>query len=297
MKVNWASLAARMLPRAQAQHDADLAGTALVLDRSGALYWPEEGLLVVSDLHLEKGSSFAVRGSLLPPYDTHDTLVRLGEAIVRYAPRIVVALGDNFHDNSGAERLAPQDRETLLGLQRGREWVWITGNHDPEPADGVGGTFAEELVIGTLWFRHKSAGGAFADESADHPFSSAEEGTTSPLPPPLAGEGRVGAFVSFTPPDAACAAPPSPAGEGDVLSGEISGHLHPVAVVAVRGVGVRRRCFVTDGARLVMPAFGAYAGGLNIRHSAFADVFGGVSVTAHVLGDERVFAIPADRCV
>ena len=46
-------------------------------DLSGALFWEEQRLLVVSDLHLEKGSSFAARGVLLPPYDTVATLAAL----------------------------------------------------------------------------------------------------------------------------------------------------------------------------------------------------------------------------
>ena len=215
-------------------------GVEMVADAAGALYWPQEGLLVVADLHLEKGSSFAVHGSLLPPYDTGDTLGRLREAIARYQPRTVVALGDNFHDRRGAHRLTAADRATLAALQKGREWIWITGNHDPDPFDNIGGSFVETFAAGPLVFRHKAASAS--------------------------------------------------------LNGEISGHLHPVAVVAMRGRGVRRRCFIGDGKRMVMPAFGAYAGGLNVRHRAFAELFGR-AFTAHVMGDERVYAISASRCV
>jgi metallophosphoesterase superfamily enzyme len=79
--------------------------------------------------------------------------------------------------------------------------------------------------------------------------------------------------------------------------GEIAGHLHPCAKVSGRGRVVRRRCFATDGARLVMPAFGAYAGGLNVRDRAFADVFGTLAFTAHVLGQERLYVFAASRCL
>src|SRR5262245_25523467 len=102
-----------------------VANAALTADCAGALYWPEHGLLAVADLHLEKGSSFARRGTLLPPYDTTETLARLARLIARYAPRIVVALGDNFHDGDGPARLSPQNRASLTALQRAREWVWI----------------------------------------------------------------------------------------------------------------------------------------------------------------------------
>jgi len=79
--------------------------------------------------------------------------------------------------------------------------------------------------------------------------------------------------------------------------GEIAGHLHPLARVARRGRGVSRRCFAGDGKRLVMPAFGAYAGGLNIRDRAIVALFGALSFTAHLLGDGRLYAIPAARCL
>jgi uncharacterized protein len=219
---------------------AALAGCECAVDPAGVLYWPEQRLLAVSDLHLEKGSSFALRGSLLPPYDTGDTLARLAAVIGRYEPRCVVTLGDNFHDGRGAERLSVADRSTLAALQRGRDWIWITGNHDPEPMEHVAGEFLPSLSIGPLTFRHKA--------------------------------------------------------EQDHLSGEISGHLHPVAVVAVRGRGVRRRCFISDGRRMIMPAFGAYAGGLNVRHRAFAGLFER-SFTAHVMGSDRVYAVSSKHCV
>jgi DNA ligase-associated metallophosphoesterase len=220
--------------------DVEVAGAALHADAAGALYWTQERLLLVSDLHLEKGSSFARRGMLLPPYDTPETLARLAHLVARYAPRTVVALGDSFHDGEGAARLSAADRTALVALMRGREWVWISGNHDPDPFATLGGTFAASFCAGPLTFRHEPARGAAA--------------------------------------------------------GEIAGHLHPVVQVFLRGRGFRRRCFVGDGRRLVMPAFGAYAGGLNVRHRAFAGLFGRDGFVAHVLGHAAVHAFPGAHC-
>jgi DNA ligase-associated metallophosphoesterase len=218
-----------------------VAGVTLLADVAGALYWPQEQLLVVSDLHLEKGSSFAARGVLLPPYDTASTLERFAGILSRHAVRIVVALGDNFHDGNGPARLTATDRATLFTLQRGRDWIWIAGNHDPEPADNIGGVFAISLSLGPLSFRHEPK------LQANH--------------------------------------------------GEISGHLHPVARVNRRGRVLTRRCFVSDETRVVMPAFGAYAGGLNIRNAAFMQVFGTPAFTAHLLGQRRLYALAAARCL
>ena len=217
-----------------------VAGVEFFADPSGALFWPEQGLLAVADLHLEKGSAFAARGVLLPPYDTAATLARLSQLIAHYVPRVVVAVGDSFHDGRGPARLTDIDRATLRTLQRGRDWIWIAGNHDPEPATNIGGRFLATLTLGALTFRHQ-------------PDSNAR--------------------------------------------GEIAGHLHPVARVSRRGRAVSRRCFACDGDRLVMPAFGAYAGGLNVRDRAFTQVFETLAFTAHMLGERRVYAVAARHCL
>lgn len=221
------------------QAEVVIAGVALVLDCEGALYWPDAGLLAVSDLHLEKGSSFAARGVLLPPYDTATTLARIAVVIARYAPQTVVALGDSFHDGDGAARMLAADRNALGALQRGRDWIWIAGNHDPDPAMGMGGSFDTVLKVGALSFRHEPSG----------------------------------------------------------VAGEVVGHLHPVARVSGRGCSITRRCFASDGMRLLMPAFGAFAGGLNVGERAFADVFGNFAFTVYVLGEDRIYALAAAQCV
>jgi hypothetical protein len=216
----------------------EVAGVTLSADLSGALFWQEQSLLVVSDLHLEKGSSFAARGVLLPPYDTVATLSRLTSVIMRLNPRVVIALGDSFHDRTAHGRLSSPDRAALAALQARRDWIWISGNHDPALSSNLGGIIASEVAIGPIVFRHEPTG-------------------------------RVG---------------------------EIAGHLHPKARVATRARWMERWCFVGDGERMVMPAFGAYAGGLSIRDDAFAKIFRNSDVTAHVLGDSRVHVIAASRC-
>jgi len=216
----------------------DVAGVTLVADLSGALFWDAERVLVVSDLHLEKGSSFAARGVLLPPYDTVATLGRLAAVIAYYDPRMVIALGDSFHDRNAHERLSAPDRETIAALQTRRDWIWISGNHDPALPSDLGGIVASEVAIGPIVFRHEPTGAA----------------------------------------------------------GEIAGHLHPKARVATRARWMERRCFASDGERAVMPAFGAYTGGLSIRDEAFARIFQTLGFMAHVLGDNRLHVIAASRC-
>ena len=212
-------------------------GVVLEALREGALWWADERLLCVADLHLEKGSSFARRGQMLPPYDTGETLARLRLLVDRLQPRTVVALGDSFHDNDGAHRLSPKDRASLGRLQAGRDWMWIAGNHDSALPCGLTGQRLDALSLGPLTFRHEPATGP--------------------------------------------------------ADGEIAGHLHPAARVVGRGKSVRRRCFAGDGYRLILPAFGAYAGGLDVRDPAFAGLFRKASFRAFVLGDAGVYPVGA----
>lgn len=194
------------------------AGERLEALPMGALYWPAERLLAVADLHLEKGSSYAVRArKLLPRHDTRQTLVGLAQLIAAVQPKTVVCLGDSFHDRDAVGRLPEGERAQIGRLTSQTHFVWISGNHDPAPPPAGWGEVAEEIGRGPLVFRHEA---------------------------------------QFGP-----------------VRGEVSGHYHPVAALTVRGRGLRRRCFLTDGYRLILPAFGAYAGGLNALDPAIAQLF------------------------
>jgi hypothetical protein len=189
-------------------YDFRLCETALTALPSGALYWAEQGVLVVSDLHLGKSERIARRsGVLLPPYEVTETLSRLDADIATTAPRLVICLGDSFDDLEAAD-LAEDHALWLTRLMAGRRWVWIEGNHDPGPVD-LGGEHRTELTLGPLTFRHIALLGA---------------------------------------------------------RGEVSGHYHPKMRVA----GQSRRCFLLDGARLILPAFGTYTGGLSSDSIAFS---------------------------
>lgn len=214
-------------------------GTEAALRRSGALWLAIDRTLIVADLHLEKGSSFAERGIMLPPYDTRATLARLEAEVETLQPRTVVLLGDTFHDARAAGRLAPDDAMRLTRLAIGsRTLVWIVGNHDVDGPgagpDRLPGEVVAEVAAEGLLLRHEPRPG--------------------------------------------------------VQRGEVSGHLHPCIRVAASGRAVRRRAFLTDGSRLILPAFGAYAGGLNALDPAFSGMFARAPL-AGALGSTRVHPI------
>lgn len=150
------------------QASLQLGHACLVADPSGALVWPDHALVVVADLHLEKGSALAGRGILLPPYDTRTTLAALADTLARWTPRTVISLGDGFHDDRASERLAASDRTHLRTLVAAHEWIWLAGNHDPAPPAGLGGRSATELEIGGIRFRHRPASTPDGPEIAGH---------------------------------------------------------------------------------------------------------------------------------
>jgi uncharacterized protein len=215
-------------------------GETLLLDACGAAFVKAHSTLVFADLHFEKGSAYARGRQFLPPYDTANTLLRMARAMARHKPARVIALGDSFHDGGAGDRLGPEARGLLESLTRMAEFVWIAGNHDPDPPAWLNGEVAASVCVGGLTLRHA----------------------------PLA---------SFEP-------------------GEVAGHLHPCASVSKWGRSVRRRCFVSDGLRLILPSFGAYTGGLDVGDQAIATLFAG-PFHAYMLGHARVYAIPRRAAV
>ncbi len=212
----------------------DLAGVETVLRPAGSLWLEGPRALIFADLHLEKGSAYAVRGQMLPPFDTGETLGRLEAEAAATGPKLIILLGDSFHDDGAEARLAPADAARIAAVAVGRTLVWIRGNHDKAGPSALPGDSVARLDL---------AGLALVHEPASAP-----------------------------------------------IRGEVAGHLHPCAKVRGGGRAVRRRCFVTDGERLVLPAFGALAGGLNVRDEAFRPLFSRRPL-AGILGRGKVHAV------
>jgi uncharacterized protein len=191
----------------------EFAGQSLMLDHSGAAYMDAYRTLIVSDLHLEKGSGAAARGRLLPRLDSRDTLQRLRQTIDNYAPARAICLGDSFHDRGAGERMAPGDRDELVSLCASvREWVWVSGNHDPELPEFCSGKICNEIDIGGVILSHEP-----------------QANRTIP---------------------------------------QIAGHFHPKVRVSAGGGRFSGRCFCVSAALMVMPAFGAFTGGLSCADPA-----------------------------
>lgn len=206
------------------------AGHTFLLHPSGVLFWPEKSMVIVSDLHLEKGSHYAKRGFFLPPYDTHETITRLLQAIASCKATHILVLGDTFHDADGYGRLPETEKKLFLKLLEFNP-VWIFGNHDGEFVP-PGFTAHKTFLLDGIIFNHE-----------------AEEGTDF----------------------------------------EISGHYHPKIDIIHKRSRISRPCFIADGNKMILPAFGAYTGGLSITHEIFKRILKKPRIYA--LG-KKIYTIP-----
>jgi uncharacterized protein len=207
------------------------AGQPLVALPSGALHWPDRNLLIVSDLHLGKSERLARRGgTLLPPYETRETLTRLSDDLDRTVAKSVLSLGDSFDDLVAADTLDEADHMTLARLMAGRDWTWIMGNHDAGTFT-FGGTNRADVTLGPIALRHIAT-------------------TQTP---------------------------------------EISGHYHPKARIG----STVRRCFLVDHNRIILPAYGAYTGGLHCDDPALTSLMADTAIA--VLTGKQAIPCPMPR--
>jgi uncharacterized protein len=221
-------------------HKMTLGGITLVPDHSGALYAPDFRTLLVADLHLEQGAALARRGIHVPPFDTGATLALLKQVIEQVKPWRLVLLGDSFHDRLAHAQLDQPHQEALQDITAHVETIWITGNHDPEAPEGLGGVCVEAHQLDHIILRHQ----------------------------------------------------PDPNLNGHC---EIAGHLHPGATIIQRGIATRAKCFVADGRRMIMPAFGSYTGALSVRSRAYDDLFDEAESHVWMLGKSAIHRFPLAR--
>ncbi|MGO9172421.1 MAG: metallophosphoesterase [Rhodomicrobium sp.] len=149
-----------------------LSGKSLIADPTGAIFWPAENLLIVADLQLSNCSYLEGHDVLLPPYDQASAFEKLEEALDRYDPARVLALGNSFA-GLGSGGLSQHQQDWLLDMMEGRDWYWVTGQHHCELPDAIGGTVVQQLTLGGIKFRAEAVRAPVANEIAGglHPVA------------------------------------------------------------------------------------------------------------------------------
>lgn len=128
----------------------------IILDARKVAFLPSSRSLLVADMHFEKGSYLREIGrSVLPAFDTLDTITRLYDIVGDYKPARIIALGDSFHDINADERLAPEAASKLNALSSlDCELIWILGNHDPDIPSAVCGRREDHIATDRFLLTH-----------------------------------------------------------------------------------------------------------------------------------------------
>ena len=205
----------------------------LQINKEGILFWLEKEIAIVSDLHLEKGSSFASTGQFIPPYDSEETLKKLLNIIDIYNVKKVILLGDTFHDKDAFKRMTSKVRSLFEELIKNYEVIFILGNHENKMKIGSI-QFYREYIIDDLYFLH--------------------EATKRNIP-------------------------------------QISGHFHPVATIRVGYKKITTKCIIHTNLNLILPSFGEYTGGLNIKDAIYKSFFKR-KYKIYILGKKSIYEFP-----
>jgi len=213
--------------------DINFGGTVFLPLLSGGLYWPEKQALIISDMHLEKGSSYLKYGLFLPPYDTVETLKKLNRDIAAVKPQSIIFLGDILHDKTALQRINATDLTAFDIILERHQIIWVEGNHDTGTAP-PNVKIHSDYMFDNIAFRH------IAEDDADlH---------------------------------------------------EISGHYHPCTDFTHKGQRLRRPCFAVSQNKIIMPSYGAYTGGLDIKHPAIQKPLG-PAFSLYVLGHKKLYRL------
>jgi metallophosphoesterase superfamily enzyme len=225
-----------------------------LLDARGVAYLPALDWLVVSDLHLEKGSYLRSYGNPLPSVDSVATLKRLQHIISDYNPARVISLGDSFHDKHSMSRMTAEDKNLLCDIINSvPHWDWVEGNHDPDLPDGIPGNPCHEIVHSNVVFRHEPE--IYEPESSETESHEKELST-----------------------------------KDDVKAkAQIIGHYHPKMRKTISRWRFSGKCFVVTDDFFIMPAFGQFTGGLDVDEEVMLALASKKSRACYMLYDGTIF--------
>ncbi len=148
-----------------------LGGKSFVADPTGALFWPAENTLIVADLQLSKCSYLQGENVVLPPYDTASAFEKLEDALDRYDPVRVIALGNSF-PGFCSDGLSNHQIDWLQDMIEGREWYWVASELSGKP-EAVGGAVVPHMMLSGIKFRAEPVRAPVANEIAGglHPVA------------------------------------------------------------------------------------------------------------------------------
>ena len=125
------------------------------INNDGVLFWLEKKIAIVSDLHLEKGSSFASSGQFIPPYDSEETLKKLINFVKKHEVQTIILLGDTFHDRGALNRMSSKVKSIFDSLVENYEIIFVLGNHENKMKSAFI-KFYERYIVDDIHFLHEA---------------------------------------------------------------------------------------------------------------------------------------------
>lgn len=125
-----------------------------ILHGSGAVYWKDRDMLLISDVHLGKVSHFRKHGIALPKQSFEGNFRQLTAVADYFNAEVVCFLGDLFHSKLNSE----WDVFANWINSRPEKFILVIGNHDilkPEKYESVGMAIASELQVAEFLFTHE----------------------------------------------------------------------------------------------------------------------------------------------
>ena len=204
-----------------------------LINKDGILFWLDKQIAIISDLHLEKGSSFGRSGQFLPPYDSEETLTKLLNSIKNYNIKKVILLGDTFHDKNALSRMSNKVLILFETFIKKYEVIFVLGNHETKmQLENI--KFFNEYFLDGIHFIHQTS-------------------------------------------------------KKNIY--QISGHYHPIATIRTGSIKITGKCFIQEQYNLIMPSYGVYTGGLNIKNKIFKKIFK-KEPNVYFLGKRSIYKFP-----
>ena len=125
------------------------------INNDGILFWLEKKIAIVSDLHLEKGSSFASLGQFIPPFDSEETLKKLINFFKTHEVQTIILLGDTFHDRGALNRMSSKVKSIFDSLVENYEIIFVLGNHENKMKSAFI-KFYERYIVDDIHFLHEA---------------------------------------------------------------------------------------------------------------------------------------------
>ena len=131
----------------------DIHGQRFQMHPSGALFWENESLLMMSDVHLGKISHFRKYGAAVPQHALLKNFETMDSAIAQFDPKHVVFMGDLFHSSLNKEWGL---FEEWVG-QKKMQLTLVEGNHDiisHVKYEALGIKVTPEFSLGNFFMTH-----------------------------------------------------------------------------------------------------------------------------------------------